>query len=686
MSKCSRLVFGLFLMSGCLFGQGGTGVYPLKKIIENGRVATNLVTYNLNQINTSASDFAPAFYEHGLVFVSGRGAKGPKDKATGESFFSTYFAELDPNGRPLKPRNFSIRINTRRHDGPLSFSEDSREVFFSRNTYTKTYYTGQDREMGLDLFSAVRSNRDWTDLKSLGISEWGTNAMHPALSPDGDCLYFVSDREGGVGGYDLYVSHRSGKSWLEPENLGTTINTPGREGFPFVHPNGMLFFASDGREGMGGFDLYMVDLNVEPRQVIPLGSPFNSSDDDFGFILNQEATRAYFSSNRPEGFGKDDIYLVEAPIGSVGASATLGQARPTEPSSLELLVTDAQTFEKIAGAKVYLNIWKPDDGSSGDPTYDILFVPESDGSDGFVLEMIPRRDQPLGEAAGETDGEGRLILSSNSGEEYWMVVEHPGYISEERRIIFPEAEPRTGIALESVSLRKGPCVVFEGLFSSSFNRVAMKDAVVTLINQCNQSREQYKSDENGKFTACLVPGCNYQMIVRKVGYKILDQSIFASQFDGRPFLNLSFQLEPKDMVSGPIQEGQLPDSRELVPGMTIIFDKDFFFDFNSSQIRVEDLSALEALAAIMRKNPKMEIELSAHTDTRGEKDYNALLSLRRAEAVKNYLILSGIDTNRINAIGYGDTRPRNKCVSGIYCTEEEHEFNRRTEVKILKMN
>jgi len=130
----------------------------------------------------------------------------------------------------------------------------------------------------------------------------------------------------------------------------------------------------------------------------------------------------------------------------------------------------------------------------------------------------------------------------------------------------------------------------------------------------------------------------------------------------------------ESVLTQPIQEG------------TVIALENIYYDFNKSSIRRGSTPDLDALVKLMQTYPSMEIEMTAHTDSRGSKDYNLQLSLKRAESAKQYLISHDIDPERIRAFGYGESQPRNHCIEGIECSESEHQYNRRTEVKITKID
>ena len=152
-------------------------------------------------------------------------------------------------------------------------------------------------------------NGKWENETLLPFNNSDYSCGHPALSTDGQRLYFVSNMPGGSGGTDIYVVEKNGKSWGSPENLGADINTQGNEMFPWVDADDQLYFASNGRGGVGGLDIFQVDPKADViGNPVNVGAPINSPYDDFGFVLDAKAGVAFFTSNRLGGKGDDDLY------------------------------------------------------------------------------------------------------------------------------------------------------------------------------------------------------------------------------------------------------------------------------------------------------------------------------------------------------------------------------------------
>lgn len=263
-------------------------------------------------INSKYSDYAPSFYNGELVFASSRNTNN----------FSTVLHEW--NNQPFLDLYTTTRvseekrieklkgnINTKFHESSATFSRDRRTVYFTRNNYSKRKpKTNTEGVVLLKIFRARYEKGKWGDVEELPFNSNEYSVAHPALSSDGEFLYFASDMPGTLGKSDLYVVEiNEDESFGTPKNLGGLINTSGRETFPYISDKGKLFFASDGHNGLGGLDIFMAIPNEEGVVgVYNLGKPINSPKDDFTFIINEKNKTGYFASNRKGGKGDDDIY------------------------------------------------------------------------------------------------------------------------------------------------------------------------------------------------------------------------------------------------------------------------------------------------------------------------------------------------------------------------------------------
>lgn len=274
---------------------------------------------NAAALNSQQSEFGPAFYEKGIAFATDRKVSRLEDKKygwTGNGFLhlwcavpsspDDYYNDFNP------PKPAPGLLNQEYHDGPATFNKDFTEVFLNRTIVHKDKAKKNNKSIRthlLKIFYAKRKNGNWENPVPFFLNSDEYSVGHPALSPDGNTLYFVSDMTGGFGGTDIYYCTREDGKWSDPKNLGPEINTFGNEMFPFVNDNGDLCFASDGLPGFGGLDIF-ITRKVDGKWTQPenLGMPINSSWDDFSLAEYKNTGKGLFCSNRPDGKGADDLY------------------------------------------------------------------------------------------------------------------------------------------------------------------------------------------------------------------------------------------------------------------------------------------------------------------------------------------------------------------------------------------
>lgn len=258
-------------------------------------------------VNTASSDFSP-FIMKDMVFFSSDRRKERLYNGDGSGFLDIYMGRVDKNKQITKDSvkiYDDFRINVAgQHEANLAFSRDGKELVFARSN------DGSRRgPKSVDLFHSKYVNGAWTDPEPLPLNDPLVDDVAPSFSPDGKSLYFASARAGGQGGLDIYRATKdaSGK-WARVTNMGKEINTAGEESFPFVSEDGKLYFSSDGHPGLGSLDLFVAERGSDKKITIKnLGTPVNSTSDDFGILWINEA-EGYFSSNREGGKGGDDIY------------------------------------------------------------------------------------------------------------------------------------------------------------------------------------------------------------------------------------------------------------------------------------------------------------------------------------------------------------------------------------------
>jgi len=273
------------------------------------------------EINTSNSDFGPAFYLNNLVFASAMDTvvdgKPRLHEWNNQPFLNLYMAEMSEEGKLFNVEKLGGDITTKFHESSPVFTKDGRTVYFTRNNFIDGKKgKDKDKNIRLKVYKAIKlGEKVWTNVEELPFNNASYSVAHPALSSDEKRLYFSSDMPGTIGQSDLwYVDILGDNSYGKPVNLGLGINTEARENFPFISSNNVLYFSTDGRAGLGGLDIYFTQLNEQglPTEIKTLGAPINSGKDDFAFIINEEKNLGFLSSNRNGASGSvgDDIYRV----------------------------------------------------------------------------------------------------------------------------------------------------------------------------------------------------------------------------------------------------------------------------------------------------------------------------------------------------------------------------------------
>lgn len=281
---------------------------------------TRYVVKEAKNFNSSRADFSPMFagkdYDRLYFTSSSEKSKGAvKSGITGMRRCDIFVSEKDQQGRWQAPVPLKGDINSEADEGVISFSPDGQLMYLS---YARPSSSG---DTGVEIYTSRRTDATWSAPRRLELGIDSVYATgHPAVSPDGQWLYFVSDMPGGYGGKDIWRVRLSGHG-NPPQNLGPQINTPGNEMFPYLRSDSLLYFSSDGHPGFGGLDIFKARLNSTGDfwTVDNMGIPLNSSGDDFGIVF-MEGERGYMSSNRRNARGYDSLYSFELPDLSIGIS------------------------------------------------------------------------------------------------------------------------------------------------------------------------------------------------------------------------------------------------------------------------------------------------------------------------------------------------------------------------------
>ena len=267
-------------------------------------------------INSEYSDYGVATYNGYAIFTSARDTGGiikRRHSWTNQSFTNLYTAKQSEDGKLSDAQPFISKVKGKYHESTPVITKDGKTIYFTRNNVEpgKKGKSNNDTRL-LKIYKATQRDGKWQDAQPLPFNSNNYNCAHPALSKDEKTLYFASDMPGTKGQSDIYkVSiDNNGSSYGKPENLGETINTEGRETFPYITRTNELYFTSDGHPGLGGLDIFGARKEKDStyHKVHNVGTPVNGPQDDFAYVIDSRSKRGYFSSNREGGKGYDDIY------------------------------------------------------------------------------------------------------------------------------------------------------------------------------------------------------------------------------------------------------------------------------------------------------------------------------------------------------------------------------------------
>ena len=284
-----------------------TGLHSAQMVPQWKKEASPYTVKRENQFNSRRAEFSPMLAgddNEQLFFTSTRNqAQGDEYSGiTGSKAADIFMAQKDDKGKWGKPQAIDSELNSAFDEGVCSFSPDGRTMYLTQGKTDANY------PRFATIVASSRSDATWSKPTEITISkDTLTSFAHPAVSPDGEWLYFVSDMPGGLGGYDIWRCRLFGNNEVGTiENLGPLVNTAGDEKFPAFRPNGDFYFSSDGHPGMGGLDIYI--LKKGARNLEHPVAPLNSQGDDFGMTFEGRYNRGYFSSNRGDTRGYDHIY------------------------------------------------------------------------------------------------------------------------------------------------------------------------------------------------------------------------------------------------------------------------------------------------------------------------------------------------------------------------------------------
>lgn len=675
-----------------------------------GRLYKNAESYRVEylNINTNRADFSPIRYKDGLVFCSGRGegtgikrvfnwdktafldlyylsdlsvvssssaglGAGPKNTSSkstkgGRSLGNDDYTPPTANDTPTvgvyggnqvnaglgygdKPMSesdrFSKTLNTKYHEGPATFTQDGTRIVFTRNNYNNgSYRESTDKVNKLKLYTAENRNGTWASVAELPFNSDEYSCGHPCFTQDDKLMYFVSDMPGGFGGTDLYVVTYQNGSWGTPINLGKNVNTKGNEMFPFVDENGHLYFASDGHPGLGDLDLFFVEISggKPSAKVMNLGAPLNSPKDDFGIITDGLRRSGYFSSNRKRGSYDDDIYRF-------GREGSLYACR-----ELSVRIVDATTHQPLDST--WLDVQtngKPSERKQTDASGMVKICLEENSDFALMAGRNGYHNSKVGYSTkGPADDMPSILEVSLSK------IQPPPIIQTE----IVESKPSQPIVVSNDEGKQKS--KFRGRVFAEQDKQPLAGVTVTFRNECDGTVQKVVTKADGMYEFDMVGGCDYTIEAIKESYNRNVNKV----------KRIPKKKTPKEVSQdlGLLKEG------DIIPIDNI------YYEFNQYKLNAQASRELDRIVGTLKKYPNMVVEIGSHTDSRGNSDANRQLSQKRAQAVVDYLAKKGVGGSRLIPNGYGESQLVNKCTDGVACTEVEHQQNRRTTLKIIRIN
>ena len=302
-------------------------------------------------LNSKFSDFSPVYSGQDfdqLYFTSMRTEKKKRKRnhITGQGGADIYFSHIDAKGNWTKPEPLDEPVNTSFDEGTGSLTSDGKTMYFTRCRYEK------ESAVEPEIYRMERSGGRWSEPEKVNLGIDSVMMAHPAISPDGSVLYFVSDMKGGKGGKDIWVSNKNEEGWSRPVNMGPDINTPGDEMFPYVRADGTLYFSSDTHVGYGGLDLFRATKKEtkygEIWVVTNLGPSINTFADDFGIAFKDMNEEGMLSSSRGSLRGIDNLYSFVLPKLEFGIEGSVLSSKTGEPvpgAYLRLIGTDGTNIK-----------------------------------------------------------------------------------------------------------------------------------------------------------------------------------------------------------------------------------------------------------------------------------------------------------------------------------------------------
>lgn len=599
-----------------------------------GHPKTAIIKNIGNGVNSDAAEYSPVISLDGnsLYFTSRRPwvdqssdeFRDPQLNQYPEDIFVSY---MDFDGEWTSPEKLAF-CNNEFNEATIAVSSDEKQI-----------YVYKDATGGGDIYYSDFAENTFSELNELDYTDVNTKywETHCTMTPDGQTMYFVSERPGGYGGRDIYrIVRLPNGDWSRAQNMGPTINTPYDEDSPYIDINNKtLYFGSNGPNSMGGFDIFVSFKDDEGvwSDPVNMGAPINSTGDDLFYTTTIDGLRGYLTSFRKGGYGEKDIYEIQNDyLGNYPFSTLRGSFISLHDED----VPDDMTVKLLC------------------PTCDLPKNREADlriKNGGYFSVLERCKDYTIE----YYDGDGILLSSETfktacdqSNEELEKNHYVGDYIMDISVLDTGDLSPLSGAKVEIMNPTDGSV---EKTYATNDDGLQIEDLL--------------KDKRLGEKV-------RYDIRISKPGY-ITQTFVIDTILGTQGTLNLEYLLQ----------------KAEVGVDLTATFNlSPIYFDLDKSNIRPDAATELDKIVKIMNENPDLRIELGSHTDCRASRSYNMRLSSRRAISSAKYIKSRITNPKRIYGKGYGESKLLNGCEcegrKKSDCSDEEHQLNRRTEFRIVK--
>lgn len=597
-------------------------------------------------------------------------------------------------------------VNTHHSDGPSCY-DSKRETLLVTRFFAKRGKPVIDEqgEVYAMIFAYTLNGSKWEVSDAFPFNENASSTAYPAISNDGNTLYFASNRQGGFGGMDLWKStwDTKQKQWTDPVNLGPEINTEGNEIYPQLSKTGELSFASDGHPGLGGLDIFLADLTAAPVAVRNPGMPLNTPDDDFGLMFIGDEY-GYFCSDRNAENGGDDLFWWEGMRETVEASVMLmdAQGNPMYPANVQIRNVRTDKSTSASGLRGTFNAT-----FNGRDPYEITWThqgkehalfcrPETDELGLRYIYASRNGDEVMADAALTSYKESafrkkKIHLGTSTAKNLTDSEAYPAKSTDDPSYLI--ASWAEGIT-DAPHPAEGSKVTFKNLETGAVVTATVRGNRVALpANPAHMHAMAWTDAADRKIVRYLKPAAWAEtgLAFTEGEPCLLEVSDYALYADMNAVP--TSDIVANALVASAVNGILLDDAPELLTryidagrpvvvanGLTQIHAEDVYFGFDRTDISTDEFRKLDELAELATKMPGAVIRIRAHADSRGSGSYNTLLSRKRAESTKANLLKLGVNPAQVTIEWAGETELVNECADGVRCDPRKHRMNRRAEV------